>query len=471
MYLRNGRQALARSAIQDALFFSVKAVKAEKADPEGVDANRLMADALAAAKVPENVFWRALVAMLDPAEIENYLAWAHAALDIDRSDWAAEALAKAPKVAENWADWQNLMGGVKTSLGQLGEAEQYFERAVQLEPANSVYAVNLASLRLSYPDSEVVARARQELQQLSASESAGRFALEALTKAALHQGDLENAWFHSSRLRERPDQTWNDLLLELETSFQTAGFRNRLADLQQKSVSDLGNRIALIDWMIGRGLAKEVTDWIIEEGKSVPLPLQMGVADAYRAEQDWPKLREMLEAANRADNDFVRKALLARCERNEPTFQDRWQQSLQSVKEDPEKKFRLGQIASAWGWYEEASQLLWGVADTSPTSRSSALGEPWQNAVFEKNAAAMLKVAAALFVFFTIWEEANLDATSRTLGQDWSGWSRVQRAFARERNLGQQSLEFVLSGSENYPEAVGMLKSRLPELIRCRRIE
>ena len=34
-----------------------------------------------------------------------------------------------------------------------------------------------------------------------------------------------------------------------------------------------------------------------------------------------------------------------------------------------------------------------------------------------------------LFVFFIIWEEANLDAASRTLGQDWSGWSRVQRAF------------------------------------------
>jgi len=73
-----------------------------------------------------------------------------------------------------------------------------------------------------------------------------------------------------------------------------------------------------------------------------------------------------------------------------------------------------------------------------------------------------------LFVFFTIWEEANLDGASRTLGQDWSGWSRVQRAFARQRNLGQQSLEFVLSGPENYEEAVQILKRRLPELIHCR---
>jgi exosortase/archaeosortase family protein len=77
----------------------------------------------------------------------------------------------------------------------------------------------------------------------------------------------------------------------------------------------------------------------------------------------------------------------------------------------------------------------------------------------------------ALFVFFTIWEEANLDAQSRTLAQDWSGWSRVQRAFTRQRNLGQQSLEFVLSGPENYAEAVRVFKNRLPELVRWRYVE
>jgi len=397
MYLRNGREALARSAIEDALSFSAKAVKA---DPQGVEANRLMADVLAAAKAPENVLWRVRVAILEPAKIENYLAWAQAAFDAGRSDWAAEALAKAPKEAENRADWQNLMGGAQTNLGQLGEAEQHFERAVGFEPANSLYTVNLASLRLSSPDPSVVARARQELRQLSASKLAGRFALEALTKEALRQGDLENARLYSSQLGERPDQNWGDRLLELDAVFQTAGFKNRLVDLQQKSVSYLGNRIALVYWMIGHGLAKEVTEWITERGKSVSVPLQMAVADAYLAEQDWPELRDMLELADWAANDFLREALLARCERNARTFENRWpfekrwQEALRSVQGDPEKRFRLGQLASGWGWYDEGSQLLWRVAGTSPVLRSSALGELWRNGVLEKNAAAMLKVAA-----------------------------------------------------------------------------
>jgi tetratricopeptide (TPR) repeat protein len=295
-------------------------------------------------------------------------------IDIGRSDWAAEALTKAPKEAENRVDWQNLLGGAQTNLGQFGEAEQHFERAVELDPANPFYAVNLASLRLSSPDTAIVSRARQELNQLSMSQSIGRLALEALVREALHSSDFERARTCSSKLEERPDQSWDDKLLELDTAFRTTGFKNRLTDLQEKSVSDLGNRVALVYWMIGHGLAKDVTECLDVGGKSASVPLQMALADAFRAQQNWPRLREMLEPANWAANDFIRKALLALCTRNEPAFRDRRQEALGSVQGDSEKRFRLGQLVSSWGWYPEGSQLLWVVADTSPMWRSSALG-------------------------------------------------------------------------------------------------
>ena len=236
--------------------------------------------------------------------------------------------------------------------------------------------------------------ARQELNELSTSQSAGRFALEALAREALHSGDFENARIYSSKLEGRPDQSWNDRLLELEAAFHTAAFRDRLADLQQRSVTDLGNRIALAYWMIGHGLAKEVTEWLDARGTSVPIPLQMARADAFRAQQNWPELREMLEPEDWAANDFIRKGLLALCARNEPAFQDRWQEAVRSVQGDPERKFRLGQLVSSWGWYDEGSRLLWSITDASPIWRSSALGELWRNGVLERNAAAMLRVAA-----------------------------------------------------------------------------
>jgi Flp pilus assembly protein TadD len=390
MYLRNGREALAHSAVMDALAFSEKAVRA---DPQGIEPCRLMADALAAAKAPECVFWRARVATLEPAKIENYLAWAQVALDMGRGDWAVEALTKAPKGAESRADWQNLMGGAQTNLGQFGEAELHFEQAVELEPANSLYAVNLASLRLSSPDPTIVGRARLQLDELAGSPAAGRFALEALIREALHSGDLERARLRSSKLEQRLDQSWGDKLLELDTIFQTAGFQDRLAKLQQESGTNLGNRVVLIYWMIGHGLAKEVTDWLNVGGNSALIPLQMALADAFRAQQNWQRLREILEPADWAANDFIRRGLIALCERNEPTFRDRWQEALRSVQNDLEKKFRLGGLVSSWGWYAEGSQLLWDVANNSPMWRFSALSQLWRNGVLEKNAAAMLRVA------------------------------------------------------------------------------
>ena len=62
-------ESLARSAIEDVLVFGAKAVKA---DPQGVEACGLMADALASAKAPETAFWRARVVVLQPDKLENY---------------------------------------------------------------------------------------------------------------------------------------------------------------------------------------------------------------------------------------------------------------------------------------------------------------------------------------------------------------------------------------------------------------
>lgn len=394
MLLQNGRDALARSALEDALVFSAKAVQA---DPQNAEACRLMADASAAAESPDTVFWRARVAKLEPGKIDNFLDWAKAALDLGRSDCALEALNHAPKEAENRADWQNLAGGAKTNLGRFGEAQQHFERAMQIEPGNDVYAVNLASLRLSAPSPDIVGNARQQLEKFSSSREAGRLALEALLREALNSGDLERARTYSSQLEKRFDSTFDDQLLELDVAFQTGAFKDRLRILQQECAGHLGNRIAAIYWMIGHGLAKDATEWI-EVGsaaKTLPVPLQMAEADALRAQRDWVRLREVLEAGDWVENDYIRRALLARCDREGTgrMYELRWQDAVRSLKEDPEKKLRLAQLVSTWGWNKESAILLWDVSGTSPRWRSEALGELWRISVIEKNSAGMLRVA------------------------------------------------------------------------------
>ena len=70
-----------------------------------------------------------------------------------------------------------------------------------------------------------------------------------------------------------------------------------------------------------------------------------------------------------------------------------------------------------------------------------------------------------LYVFYNLREEGNRDQLNARLNQDWSAWSRVQRAMVGERNLGQQSIEIALQGYDSQADALDALKTRLPSLI------
>jgi exosortase/archaeosortase family protein len=82
--------------------------------------------------------------------------------------------------------------------------------------------------------------------------------------------------------------------------------------------------------------------------------------------------------------------------------------------------------------------------------------------LFERN-------GVPLIVFYTIWEEANPDHLSGTFLQDYSGLSRLQRVLTHERNLGQQSLEFVLTAGTDFREIQSRFKHALPLLLSWKR--
>lgn len=71
-----------------------------------------------------------------------------------------------------------------------------------------------------------------------------------------------------------------------------------------------------------------------------------------------------------------------------------------------------------------------------------------------------------VYVFYNLWEEANRDQLNDTLQQDWSPWSRVQRALTGQRNLGQQSVEIAIQGCDSQEEALRTVRGSLPSLVR-----
>jgi exosortase len=73
-----------------------------------------------------------------------------------------------------------------------------------------------------------------------------------------------------------------------------------------------------------------------------------------------------------------------------------------------------------------------------------------------------------LHVFYLVWEERNRDLDPNALMQDWSGISRLQRVWLGQRNLGQQSLEIVLSGVVSDEQARTTLKDELGKIVQIR---
>ena len=52
------------------------------------------------------------------------------------------------------------------------------------------------------------------------------------------------------------------------------------------------------------------------------------------------------------------------------------------------------------------------------------------------------------------------------MGQDWSGISRLQRVWFGQRNLGQETLEIVLSGAISDGEARTTLQAELGKIVQ-----
>ncbi len=71
-----------------------------------------------------------------------------------------------------------------------------------------------------------------------------------------------------------------------------------------------------------------------------------------------------------------------------------------------------------------------------------------------------------LHVFFCLWEAGSQNGDGTAKGREWDWQSRLRQAWAHERNLGQQSLEVVVSGIESVPEAEAAFRAEMRGLLK-----
>jgi len=340
--------------------------------PRSVEANRLMADLSDAVGSSHSLYWRRTTAELDPASLEDHLAWADTALRLHEVAMAGQALASVRSDQRNTGSYYEMEGRVAEALNQPNQAETSFSKALSLEPKNTRFQLDLARLRLHSASPPVRDEAESRIEALAAQPGLFSEATQALIDAALIKGDADGALGLSKKLQGAPDAPFDDRLqyLGLLLKYHRPEFAGYLATLQQDYLANPNRLTSLVHWMNENGLAILAIDWWkqLPQQTRMHMPLPAGIAESYVLLREWEPLKSLVSTGNWGQIEYMRLAMLARVSReggDELGSQTEWTSAVRAASRTPEALSSLARTAVAWGWDDYAEDLLWKVAQGS----------------------------------------------------------------------------------------------------------
>jgi thioredoxin-like negative regulator of GroEL len=394
--LKHARQEAKDGQFMRAEFWTERALSVDR---KNVDAVRLMAEINEAQDRPVALEWRARVAQLNPSNATDILAWAKCAFRFGQRDTALKALNGLPPDFQNRsADYQELMAGYAIADHHDALAEADFVRAAELDPANPIHRTNLAAFRLNYSaNPEVRAAAGKELEGMVNDPRAALFAVRALLTEAIRKKDRAQMRQWAEKLRTLPDRSFNDDLACLESLIAEPSFPAALEEIEHRAEADSQWVTATGDWLNRHGKVAETLRWFprLPEPIRFNVRVQMTTAEGYQAVRDWKGLQSFLTGRQWEDGEFLRRAMLVRCERelSQPWEKD-WKQLVDDLQTRQPDGFLLAQLILGWKWRDEALTLFWDAA-SQPKTNSMALESLWDLYSQTKDTHQLLRVAKA----------------------------------------------------------------------------
>ena len=367
--------------------------------PNDVAAYRLIARFHATQRHPEELTWRLRVIQTGPVTLDDYLSWASAALRLGQVGVARGALARVPPAWQENAGYHELSAGVAVAAGQPQAADDHLAAAVRLDPSNPVHAINLAALRLTAATEETRQAARASLEGLATGSPPPVSAVRALLNDAVLRRDAARTTRFRSALGQHADHTLDDDLACLSATPSPEGRRVGLASLRQKVAADPIQALQVAEWMISAGDAAGALEWLrgLAAAYRSDVGLQTGQADALTALRDWSGLRALLEGKDWQGYDFMRVALLVRCDREGAASTARWPDAVSACRGNGANLFLLAQTVASWSWPAEAEALYWRVTELGYPSRGPALEALWDLNQAAANTGGLLRVAREQF--------------------------------------------------------------------------
>lgn len=375
---------LGRAAQQDfaAGRFEAAGIAAERLrqiNPESIEAHRIMARLAERNRQAGAIEWRRRALTLEGHTAEDAIALARAALQFGDTSTAEQTLEQLTEREKETAAYHELAAQLAVSRKDPVTAEREYAAAARLDPRNALNRLNLAVMRLPSSDPRIRDDALKVVEELRVDPNLRRPALRALINDAAARRNLERLLGASKELSELEEATFADRVVYLEAlrGSNDDRFVPYLTQLQTEAEPDPDKCVYLLSWMNQNSLALLAIDWAKNFGPKIleTNGVSIALAESYCALLDWAGLRARLEKANWGNNDFLRRAYIARTFRglgDERGFSLQWQAAMQAVMGRAEPLLILTRTVGSWGWQNEAIELYWGLTD-QPSHRDTAL--------------------------------------------------------------------------------------------------
>ena len=474
---RHVRRAAEFFAKHDFEHAALDARSALQLNPLDVEAMRVMARSVEAMHAPSAVQWRQRVDSLGGGDVENTLAWATDALAAGDADTAEAVLGKLEPVTRTGAPYHDLMARIAIGKRDTAGAETHWAEAVELDPQEQRYRLNLATLQAQSGSLAAREGALEVLTELSTTSDKRMVALRALLGAAISHRDGAKVKELADALASDPQATFADKLTRLTAlrALQAPEATGLLLELRDGAMSKPGNLYALLTWMNGHDLALMVAEWAKElppEFIAKP-PVCISIAEARERGLDWERLEEMTDAGSWGEFDHLREAYLARAMeklRDPNRAEKAWGASLLAAGTRVDALDRLVKMALAWGWERRAEDALWKLSATNRCPRW-ARDKLWAIVLKRKDTVQLHRVAKLMAAADPLGIGPRNDAVFLGLLTRSTDGTLDQRAEALHKEAPDNAdvaatYGLSLCQSNRTDEAIALMETIAPEQLR-----
>ena len=367
---------------------ALSAQRALQLNPESVGAFRQLAQISEVSNDRNALVWRRKAFELDPHSVQDLAALVASALQFRDIETAEKALTRSDENAQNTVEFHIAAAQLAEAKKQWPEAQNHWEKAVNIAPENKPYQLHFAVALLRMDDRSKRDRGLALLEQLRNDEKQRAPATRALIADCLaHRPDGERLKTLGQELQGYPEALFTDRILYLDLLRQTRDpkFSAYLTNIEHEAASKAAELASVISWMKASGMSLLAIDF----ARTVPAdvlskwPVPLAIAESYARLADWAGLERSVKDGNWGQFDFLRHAHLALAlrGRDQSTAADReWALAEKQAESQPKFLSMLWREASEWGWHKETSDLLWTMTKY-PETRMEAFQSLYQSAI------------------------------------------------------------------------------------------